>query len=138
MELTYVSIVILASMIFLLSGMVGFLYWQQNRLLQHVQSIALVISTHYSHPQEESEEEKPAVEDVPSSTEEEEEEEDDRLPVETVEGPPVVDTKPSSEDVDDLQEKTVAQLRELLTQKGIPHGKRDSKPVLLQLLKATS
>ncbi len=136
MELTYVSIVILASMIFLLSGMVGFLYWQQNRLLQHVQSIALVISTHYTPeepPAEESApEEKPkVVEDEVTEEEEDEEEEDDRLPVEKVEGPP-------PEDIDDLQDKTVAQLRELLTQKGIPHGKRDAKSVLIQLLKATS
>jgi hypothetical protein len=134
MELTYVSIVILASMIFLLSGMVGFLYWQQNRLLQHVQSIALVISTHYT-PEESPAESEPVSESEPVTEEDDEEsveeEEDDRLPVEKVEGPP-------SEDIDDLQDKTVAQLRELLTQKGIPHGKRDAKPVLIQLLKATS
>ena len=41
-------------------------------------------------------------------------------------------------DVDDLQEKTAAQLREMLTKKGIPFGKRDAKPVLIQLLKATA
>ena len=41
-------------------------------------------------------------------------------------------------DIDDLQSKTATQLRELLTEKGIPFGKRDSKPVLLQLLKAIS
>jgi hypothetical protein len=135
MELTYVSIVILASMIFLLSGMVGFLYWQQNRLLQHVQSIALVISTHYT-PEESPAESEPVNEAEPVAEEAveetaEEEEEDDRLTVEKVEGPPPAD-------IDDLQDKTVAQLRELLTQRGIPHGKRDAKPVLIQLLKATS
>lgn len=131
MELTYVSIVILASMIFLLSGMVGFLYWQQNRLLQQVQSLALVISTHYVEQPVEEPVKEDDVKEEAVEEDEEEEEDDDRLTVEKVEGPP-------AEDIDDLQTKTVAQLREILTQKGIPHGKRDAKPVLLQLLKATS
>jgi hypothetical protein len=57
-------------------------------------------------------------------------------------------TKPPSEpasppaspevDIDDLQSKTAAQLRELLGQKGIPFGKRDSKSALIELLKATA
>jgi hypothetical protein len=41
-------------------------------------------------------------------------------------------------DVDDLQEKTSSELRDLLSKKGIPYGKRDSKTVLLQLLKASA
>ena len=51
---------------------------------------------------------------------------------------PVTATEVSTDDVDDLQDKTSVELRELLTKKGIPYGKRDSKSVLLQLLKATS
>lgn len=123
------TIVVLASMMFALSGMVGYVYWQQTRMLQHIQSLSAVLSTHfvpYTEPE-------PEPEPVPSPSEEEEEEEDDRVSVEekveNVEGPV---------DVDDIQGKTVVQLRELLTQKGIPYGKRDSKTVLLQLLKATS
>jgi hypothetical protein len=125
MELTYVTIVVLASMMFALSGMVGYVYWQQTRMLQHIQSLSAVLSTHFVPYTE------PEPEPVPSPPEEEEE--DDRVSVEekveNVEGPV---------DVDDIQGKTVVQLRELLTQKGIPYGKRDSKTVLLQLLKATS
>jgi hypothetical protein len=127
MELTYVTIVVLASMMFALSGMVGYVYWQQTRMLQHIQSLSAVLSTHfvpYTEPE-------PEPEPIPSPPEEEEE--DDRVSVEekveNVEGPV---------DVDDIQGKTVVQLRELLSQKGIPYGKRDSKTVLLQLLKATS
>lgn len=139
MELTYVTIVVLASMIFLLSGMVGYLYWQQNRLLQNVQSIAVVLSTQYSDPPQEHEpESEQEAETVPVT-------EDDRVPVEEekvehVEGPPSTPTATSAaeDDVDDLSDKTVSQLRDLLTQKGIPHGKRDAKPVLIQLLKATA
>ena len=138
MELTYVAVVVLASMMFVLSGMVGYLYWQQTRMMQHLQSLAVVISTqfvqHAPEPLPEPEAEPEEVKE--EETKEEEVEEDDRLPVveekaDIVEGPPEVD-------VDSLEGKTAAQLKEILTQKGIPFGKRDSKPVLIQLIKATA
>ena len=136
MELTYVTIVVLASMVFALAGMVGYLYWQQTRILQHIQSLSLVVSSHLRPPEleleAESEEEKPEAEPE-AEVEAEEEEEDDRVSVEEkiekVDGPP---------DVDDLQSKTSVELRKLLTDKGIPYGKRDSKAILLTLLKASS
>lgn len=133
MELTYATIVILASMIFVLSGMIGYLYWQQTRMLQHIQSLAIVISTQLVPQHQEQEKHEEEVE--------ESEEEDDRVSVkeeevEKVEGPPAEEKK--EDDIDDLQDKTAAQLRDLLTKKGIPFGKRDSKPVLIQLLKATA
>jgi hypothetical protein len=131
MDITNATIIVLASMIFVLSGMMGYLYWQQNRLLQHVQSLAIVISTHLTPPpveqiEEPVKEEEPVTEDDRVSVEEDED-------VEVIEGPPVPKV-----DIDDLQDKTVKQLQELLTQKGIPFGKRDAKSVLLQLLKATA
>lgn len=136
MELTYVTIIVLASMIFLLSGMVGYLYWQQTRMLQNLQSLAMALASHIESTRQQQVEQ----EEVAQQTEEEpeEEEEDDRVSVEekveTVEGPP----KEPEVDLDDLQDKTAAELRELLTKKGIPFGKRESKASLLQLLKATS
>ena len=149
MELSYVAVVILASMVFVLSGMVGYLYWQQTRMLQHLQSLAVVISTQLVRPPEVQHEEQ--VEDdempelvpaddlrVPDTVKEEEEvEEDDRLSVEKVEGPPAEAPAPAAAS-DDLESKTAVQLRDLLTQKGIPFGKRDAKAVLIQLLKATA
>ena len=39
------TIVVLASMIFVLSAMIGYLYWQQTRLHQNLQSLGLVVST---------------------------------------------------------------------------------------------
>jgi hypothetical protein len=137
MELTYVTIVVLASMVFVLSGMVGYLYWQQTRMLQHIQSLAVVVSTHLTPPPppvEPEEELERFVEEKPSS-----DEEDDRVSVheellEKVEGPPVVEEA----DVDDLQDKTKKQLQEMLTAKGIPFSKTDAKPILIQLLKATA
>jgi hypothetical protein len=142
MELTYATIVVLASMIFVLAGMVGYLYWQQTRMMQHLNSIAIVISTHFTpRPVQEEEEEEEAVKEE-KQEESETEEEDDRVSVkdevEYVEGPKEEVKQEPEDDVDDLQDKTAAQLRELLTKKGIPFGKRDPKTVLIQLLKATA
>lgn len=135
MELTYVTIVILASLIFVLAGMVGYLYWQQTSMLQHLQSLALALAAvaEQMRPPEE-------VEPVHVTKEDE----DDRVTVkeqeQEQEEAPKTPTATSAEqdDVDDLQEKTSAELRDLLTKKGIPYGKRDSKSVLIQLLKATA
>lgn len=138
MELTYATIVVLASMVFVLSGMVGYLYWQQTRMLQHIQSLAIVISTQLvprSQPEPEPEEEVEVTEEAKPEAEKEEEEDDDRVSVkeevEHVSGAP-------QDDIDDLESKTASQLRELLSKKGIPFGKRDAKTVLIQLLKATA
>jgi hypothetical protein len=124
-------------MVFVLSGMVGYLYWQQTRMLQHLQSLALALATHVEQMRQQH-----IVEDTVSEEEGGQEDEDDRVSVakeqvEVVEGPPTA-TEASNDDVDDLHDKTSAQLRELLTKKGIPFGKRDSKTVLLELLKASS
>lgn len=149
MDLTYATIVVLASMIFVLSGMVGYLYWQQTRMLQHLQSLAIVISTQlvpqhrHEHVHEEPEESEDEEDDRVSVKAEPEEPKEE---VETVEGPPEPTSSPSTEekkeedkvDIDDLQDKTATQLRDMLTKKGIPFGKRDSKPLLIQLLKATA
>ncbi len=137
----YVTIVVLASMIFVLSGMVGYLYWQQTRMLQNLQSLASVVSSHFVRNEEPAHEEAEDYEDSEEDSPNEAEvtlpelvaQEDDRVSVEHVEGPPKTHV-----DVDDIQTKTAVQLREILTAKGIPYGKRDSKTVLLQLLKATA
>jgi hypothetical protein len=144
MELTYVTIVVLASMIFVLAGMVGYLYWQQTHTLQHLQSLALAVAGIAEHLRE-PEPEPVVVTQI--GHDESEEEEDDRVSVkeqvEVVEGPPKAvgtptATSASEDDIDDLQDKTATELKELLTKKGIPYGKRDPKSVLIQLLKATA
>jgi flagellar basal body-associated protein FliL len=116
MNWTEVSVLILATMVSVLAGMVGYMYWQQNRVLQAVSSLSSFVALQFtSKPEEQVQEEE--VEDDRKSVEKE---------VEVV------------EDVDDLQTKTSSELRDLLSKKGIPYGKRDSKSVLLQLLKASS
>ena len=146
MDLTYASILVLAAMVFVVSGMVGYLYWQHTRLQQQVQSLSIVVSSIVTPlPIEEA-----CPEPVPSTAETEAEveveeedlpaDEDDRVSVEHVTAPPAQTQEKTDTpvDVDDLQTKTATQLRELLTQKGIPFGKRDSKSTLIELLKATA
>jgi hypothetical protein len=149
MQLTYVAVVVLASMIFVLSGMVGYVYWQQTRMLQNLQSLAIVLSTHFvrqspppPEPEAHSEVEHAPVQEVdaelPGLVPIPEVKEDDRVSVnevEVVEGPPAA--APVAEAVD-YESKTAVQLRDLLTAKGIPFGKRDAKSVLVQLIKATA
>lgn len=140
MQLTYVAVVVLASMVFVLSGMIGYLYWQQTKMLQHIQSLAMVISSHFVPKQLEPEAEPEP--EVKSEAEPEVKPDDDRVsvddsPVDVVVGPPAAAPAPSTEvDIDDLDSKTASQLRDILTQRGIPFGKRDAKTVLVQLLKA--
>lgn len=138
MEFLHASIALLASMVLVLAGMVGWLYWQQTRLFQNMNSIVMVIGELVRPP--------PAP--VAAPTEEEQvvaetlaemkEEEDDRVSVveeqkvESVSGPP------EPLDTDGLESKTKKELHDLLTKRGIPFGKNDAKPVLISLLKATA
>lgn len=147
MDLTYVTIVVLASMIFVLSGMIGYLYWQQTRMHQNIQSLGIVLSTlinNSNQVQEEPEPEpvpvpKPVSESVPDVDQEVDVpvakvEEDDRVSVEHV-----TTAAPSKEiDVDDLDGKTKKQLQSILDEKGLPYNKTSTKTELIQLLKATS
>ena len=152
MQLTYVAVVVLASMIFVLSGMVGYVYWQQTRMLQNMQSLAVVLSTHFvrqappPEPEAQLEVEHAPVQEadaeLPALAPIEETKEDDRVSVnevEIVEGPPAAPA-PVAATVEgvDYESKTAVQLRDLLTAKGIPFGKRDAKSVLVQLIKATA
>ena len=145
MEFLHASIALLASMVLVLAGMVGWLYWQQTRLFQNMNSIVMIIgelarpptplpepeAVTLPEPEPEAE-----VEMKKEQEEEEEEEEDDRVSVEdTLE---IVDGPPAPLDTDSLESKTTKELKELLTKRGIPYGKRDSKNILISLLKATA
>jgi len=122
-------------MVLVLAGMVGYMYWQQNKVMSVVSSLSSFVASQLVPPL-----------DVESS---DVEEEDDRASVveektvevvDTVEIPtvPVVPEVKQEPDLDDLDTKTSAELRDVLSKRGIPYGKRDSKTVLLQLLKASS
>lgn len=138
MEFLHASIALLASMVLVLAGMVGWLYWQQTRLFQNMNNIVMVIGE-IVRPREEAiaeetqteEPEKPAE----SVREVEPTKEDDRASVEVVETAPAADT---ALDTDGLEDKTKKELQDILTKKGIPFSKSDAKPALITLLKATA
>jgi hypothetical protein len=139
MEFEHAAIALLASTVLVLAGMVGWLYWQQTRIFKNMNNIVMAIGELAQRQLAAPEPEPEPVEevDVPTVPEPEPAAEDDRVSVEDEEKPAtaVVD---GPVDNDDLEGKTTVQLREILTKRGIPFGKRDSKTVLISLLKATS
>ena len=135
MEFLHASIALLASMVLVLAGMVGGLYWQQTRLFQNMNSIVMVIGELVRPPAPAAEPEPvPEPVDIAPPVDE-----DDRVSVdqedqkvEMVSGPP------EAIDTDALDGKTKKELQDMLTKRGIPYGKNDAKPILISLLKATA
>ena len=150
MEFLHASIALLASMVLVLAGMVGWLYWQQTRLFQNMNSIIMVIGELARPPPEPVEEQvdlnelvglsEKVGEQIASLKEEApKEEEDDRVSVEAdVPSHEVVEGPPAPLDTDGLESKSKKELQELLTKRGIPFGKNDTKSGLISLLKATA
>jgi len=132
MEFLHASIALLASMVLVLAGMIGWLYWQQTRLFQNMNSIVMVIGELARPPPavipEETEVEPTTTETAPVPIPEPETPEDDRVSVE----------KEPETDTDDLEGKTKKELADILTKKGIPFSKSDNKTALISLLKATA
>jgi hypothetical protein len=139
MEFEQAAIALLASMVLVLAGMVGWLYWQQTRMFQNMNSIVMVVGELASRPTfvapeaVADEEVQPTTEDTVSPPIPDDE--DDRVSVEAetaqatlVEGP----------DTDDLDGKTKKELQDILIKRGIPFSKGDTKPALISLLKATA
>ena len=128
-------------MVLVLAGMVGWLYWQQTRLFQNMNSIIMVIGELARPPPPPVEEELVDLVGLSEKVGEQiaelkEPEEDDRAsvekPVDIVEGPP------APLDTDGLESKSKKELQDLLTKRGIPFGKGDTKSGLISLLKATA
>ena len=139
MEFEQAAIALLASMVLVLAGMVGWLYWQQTRMFQNMNSIVMVVGELASRPTFVAPE---AVmdEEVQPTTEETVvapvSEEDDRVSVDDVEAAEAEIVE--GPDTDDLDGKTKKELQEILTKRGIPFSKGDTKPALISLLKATA
>lgn len=148
MEFLHASLALLASMVLVLAGMVGWLYWQQTRLFQNMNSIIMVIGE-LARPPPTPVEEAADLNELVGLSEKVGEtiselkeaaatpsEEDDRAsvekPVDIVEGPP------APLDTDGLESKSKKELQDILTKRGIPFGKGDTKSGLISLLKATA
>lgn len=137
MEFEHAAIALLASMVLVLAGMVGWLYWQQTRMFQNMNNIVMVVGELASarNPPE-PEEVQPTTEDtVPEPTV------DDRVSVDeevTPTEPVIVSGPPADEGIDGLESKSKKELQDILTKRGIPFGKGDNKNALISLLKATA
>lgn len=146
MEFFHGIVALLAFLVLVLAGMVAWLYMQQTRLLQAVNALAIAISTPPPPMLAPEPLPMPAPEVAPEEVTEDvvAQDEDDRVSVydaddETVEsaedeGAPA----PAVEEIVDYSKKTIAELREMLTQKGIPFNKSDKKPTLVSLIQATA
>ena len=139
MEFEQAAIALLASMVLVLAGMVGWLYWQQTRMFQNMNSIVMVVGELASRPTFVAPE---AVmdEEVQPTTEETVvapvSEEDDRVSVDDAEAAEAAIVE--GPDTDDLDGKTKKELQDILIKRGIPFSKGDTKPALISLLKATA
>jgi hypothetical protein len=137
MEIERTAIALLASMVLVLAGMVGWLYWQQTRMIQNMGHIIAAIGelaqrpavVSFPAPKEEAPE--PEIQYATS------EQEDDRASVEAEESPAIVSGPPPA-DTDDLEGKSKKELQDILTKRGIPYSKSDNKTALISLLKATA
>ena len=136
MELLHAAVALLASMVFVLAGMVGWLYWQQTRLFQNMNSVLIAIGD-ITRAIDNTPPEDPEPESKPTPVPEPVEEEDDRASVEET-AAEVVDGPPAAIDVDALQGKTKKELQDMLSKRGLPFSKTDAKPTLISLLKATA
>ena len=145
MDFEYASIALLGSMVLVLAGLVGWLYWQQTRMFQSINNLVMVVGELASR-QSSPEPEEPPMEEAPvpeqPAPEVEPDSEDDRVSVDgevtLVEGPPATATTPDENDTDGLEAKTKKELQEILAKRGIPFSKGDAKGSLISLLKATA
>lgn len=134
MDFEHAAIALLASMVLVLAGLVGWLYWQQTRIAQNMNNIVMVVGELAAARVPEPD---PIVEEEP--TPEEPTEEDDRASIDQeTSAEPVLITGPPADDTDGLEDKTKKELQDILTKRGIPFGKGDNKNALISLLKATS
>jgi cytoskeletal protein RodZ len=152
MEFFHGVVALVAGIVLILTGLVAWMYVQQSRMAQAINALAIAITApppSFSQSQPESDREPevshedelhaPAPESqAQAETEKEKEtpapqEDDDRVSVHEDE-----DVELMGEDMATLGGKTAAQLREMLTSKGIPYSKSDKKSTLISLIQAAS
>jgi len=151
MEFFHGIVALVAGIVLILTGLVAWMYIQQSRMAQAINALDVAVTTpppsFLSHS--------PVEEPVEHEHQEEQEQEqaqgeppitDDRVSVHDVDAEHEHEQEEEQEqeqgvigeDISDFSGKTVAQLRDLLTAKGIPYSKSDKKPVLLSLVQAAA
>jgi cytoskeletal protein RodZ len=146
MEFFHGVVALVAGIVLILTGLVAWMYVQQSRMAQAINALAIAITApppSFSQTQPEPDRE-PEVshedelhahtpETEPVAEAEAEADDDDRVSVHEDE-----DVELMGEDMATLGGKTAAQLREMLTTKGIPYSKSDKKSTLISLIQAAS
>jgi hypothetical protein len=145
-EFIHGIVALLAGVILVLTATVAWLYIQQSRMMHAINSLAVAVTApppsfmmHSppeppAEPQAEPEPElQPLVDEI--------HEIDDRVSVHEVDAAPAdAEAAPAADDdaIESVQGKTIAQLREMLTAKGIPFNKSDKKPTLISLVQISA
>lgn len=146
MDFVHGIIALVAGIVLVLTGLVAWMYIQQSRMAQAINALAVAVtappaSFMVPEPEPETEPQQEHAQEQEYQTEQEQEqvqEQDDRVSVHDDEHTGEEEMGVVGEDISDFSAKTVAQLRELLTAKGIPYSKSDKKPVLLSLVQAAA
>jgi hypothetical protein len=149
MEFFHGIVALVAGIVLILTGLVAWMYIQQSRMAQAINALAVAVTTpppsFLSHPPVEEPVEHEHEQQFEQPPQPQEQVVDDRVSVHDVDA----DAEPEheeeqeqtgviGEDISDFTGKTVAELRQLLTAKGIPYSKSDKKPVLLSLVQAAA
>lgn len=144
-EFIHGVVALLAGLILVLTALVGWLYLQQSRMSHAINALAVAVTApppsfmYTSEPPAPEQEEQVVAED-----------DDDRLSVHDLDAPApsehiveqveqVEQSAPEAPSADDdVAGKTVAQLRDMLTAKGIPFNKSDKKTTLISLVQVSA
>jgi len=153
-EFIHGIVALLAGVILVLTATVAWLYIQQSRMMHAINSLAVAVTAPppsfmmHSPPEPPPEpepeleaelqhEQQPLVDEI--------HEIDDRVSVHEVDAAPADEAPaeaaaaPADDDaIESVQGKTIAQLREMLTAKGIPFNKSDKKPTLISLVQISA
>jgi hypothetical protein len=145
-EFIHGIVALLAGVILVLTATVAWLYIQQSRMMHAINSLAVAVTapppSFMMHsppeppaepePEPELQEQQPLVDEI--------HEIDDRVSVHEVDAAPADDAPAAADDdaIESVQGKTIAQLREMLTAKGIPFNKSDKKPTLISLVQISA
>ena len=146
-EFIHGVVALLAGLILVLTALVGWLYLQQSRMSHAINALAVAVTA--PPPSFMYTNELPQQEQAVAA-----EDDDDRLSVHDLDAPApsehiveqveqvspdvaTVSAPPPSAD-DDITGKTVAQLRDMLTAKGIPFNKSDKKTTLVSLVQVSA
>jgi hypothetical protein len=139
-EFIHGVVALLAGLILVLTALVGWLYLQQSRMSHAINALAVAVTAPPPSFMYTSLDEQAA---SPPAVLPEAHVEDDRLSVHDVQED--LDVPAPSEHIvesasadDDVSGKTVSQLRDMLTAKGIPFNKSDKKSTLVSLVQVSA